>query len=204
LVVSNGLTSLPLTSWLLNASWVPIPTPSPSVPPFKPKPTPTSTSLWIPGGHHPPITTPSPSPSPSPSASPSPSPSSSPPVYSVKLGIYENDPSAGQPKALQSIDWGAGGPIVPGQKRNSSRVYFRNEGTVPFTLSISTSNWVFQDSAGNSLSSSYSQYFTLTWDCGSSAMGVGETRAVTLTLAVSWSLTNVAAFSFDLVVTMTY
>jgi hypothetical protein len=123
---------------------------------------------------------------------------------SVKLGVYGSDPSVGQPLALQVIDWSAYGSLMPGQSVNSAKVYLRNEGNVPVTLSLSAADWVFRNSAGVSLSQSYKQYFGLSWDYDNSELGVNETVAVTFTLAISASIVNVATFSFRLVVTATY
>jgi hypothetical protein len=102
------------------------------------------------------------------------------------------------------IDWSAYGSLVPGQRVTSPRVYLRNEGNVPVTLSLSAADWVFRDSEGISLSQSYKQYFALTWDYDNSQMGVNEVIAVRFTLAISSSIKDVATFSFRLVVTATY
>ena len=129
---------------------------------------------------------------------------SSQPAFDVKLGVYGNDPSKSQPQALQAIDWSAYGSLVPGQSVNGSKAYLRNEGKVPITLSLSAADWVLQDSAGNPLSQSFQQYFTLTWDYDNSLMGVNEVRSVTFTLAISPRIVDVATFSFRLIVTGTY
>jgi hypothetical protein len=149
---------------------------------------------------------------PTPPATPNPSPNGSPvtvtsapsstsePVSTLQLGLYRSYPTQVSRQVLDNIDWSM---IVPGQARNSSTIYFRNEGTVPLTMTFSPSNWVFHDAAGNLLSQSYSQYFTLTWDYDNSAIKVNEVRPLVFTLAVSSNLTDVASFSFNLVVTMT-
>lgn len=129
---------------------------------------------------------------------------SSQPASSVKLGVYASDPSVGQPVALQVIDWSAFGSLVPGQSVNSSKVYLKNEGSVPVTLALSATGWAFQDSGGGSLSQSYQQYFVLSWNYDNRKIGVNETRGVTFTLSISPSIVNVATFSFRLVVTATY
>jgi hypothetical protein len=122
----------------------------------------------------------------------------------VKLGVYASDLSVAQPLALQAIDWSAYGSLVPGQSVNSSKVYLRNEGSVPVSLALSATGWTFQDSGGGFLSESYQQYFVLTWDYDNSKVGVNETRAVTFALTISSSIVDVARFSFRLVVTATY
>jgi hypothetical protein len=82
-------------------------------------------------------------------------------------------------------------------------VYFRNEGNVPISLYLSTSDWAFQDVAGKSLSQSYQQYFTLTWDYDNSKIAVNETRSIIFTLAISQNIIDVATFSFSIIVTAT-
>jgi hypothetical protein len=88
--------------------------------------------------------------------------------------------------------------------RNSSKVYLRNEGNVPITLFLSTSDWAFQDVTGKALTQNCQQYFTLTWNYDNSTIAMNETRPITFTLALSPNITNVAAFSFSLVVTTVY
>lgn len=125
------------------------------------------------------------------------------PASELKLGIYKNDPSKSQPQPLETINWSANGPIVFGQKINSS-AYFRNEGNEKITLYLSTSDWILRDSAGKVLPQNYSQYFTITWDYDNTTINVNETRQITLTLAVSPNLKDVSTFSFELVVTIMY
>ena len=155
--------------------------------------------------------------SPSTSQSPESGPTSSSPItittltqagssqsaYDLKLSIYGNDPSKSPPQTLQTINWSAYGPLMPGQSMNSSKVYFRNEGNVPISLYLSTSDWAFQDVAGKSLSQSYQQYFTLTWDYDNSKIAVNETRSIIFTLAISQNIIDVATFSFSIIVTAT-
>jgi len=126
------------------------------------------------------------------------------PVSNLKLGVYQDDPSKNQPRTLQSIDWSADGPLERGLCRNSSIVYFRNEGNVPITLFLSTSDWAFQDVTGMVLLQNCRQYFTLTWNYDNSTILVNETRPITFSLAISSNMTNVASFSFSLVVTTVY
>jgi hypothetical protein len=147
-----------------------------------------------------PYPTPSPTPSSTPSPTPSPSPTPPPTPSNISLGLYQNNPSLNQSQVLLNIDWSS---MTPGQEKNSSVAYIKNEGDLPFTMSLSTSNWVFEDSAGNSLSQNYSQYFKVTWNYDNTPLKVNEVRPVIFTLAVSSNLTDVASFSFDLVVTIT-
>jgi len=126
------------------------------------------------------------------------------PESNLKLGIYLDDPTKSQPRTLQSIDWSAEGLLEQGMCRNSSKVYFKNEGNVPIIMFLSTSDWAFQDVTGKALAQNCQQYFTLTWNYNNSTIAVNETRPITFTLALSPNITNVAAFSFSLVVTTVY
>ena len=86
------------------------------------------------------------------------------PVSNLKLSVYSVDPFTNQFQPLTGIDWSGEGPILPGQSRNSSRVYFRNEGDLPVTLYLSASGWIFEDSVGRVLAQDYQRYFSLSWD----------------------------------------
>jgi len=103
---------------------------------------------------------------------------------------------------IGSVDWSAGGPIVAGESRNSSKLSFKNEGNIPFRLYLSTSDWTFKDKTGKTLSQDYSQYFHLTWNYGNSQIVANEERTVMLTLSVSSKLTEVKTFAFNIVVTV--
>ena len=151
-----------------------------------------------------PHVSPSPSPSPTqtslPSPSPSPSPSPTQTSMNLSLGLYKNNPNSNQSEILLDIDWSS---MAPGEERNSSVIYFRNEGDLPFTMSFSTANWVFLDSSNNNLSQNYSRYFTLRWNYDNSPLAVNEVRPVIFTLAVSSNTKDVVNFSFDVVLTIT-
>jgi len=138
--------------------------------------------------------------SPVPYFSPSPSPSPSPSSMNLSLGLYKNNPNNNQSEILLGIDWSS---MAPGEERNSSLIYFRNEGDLPFTMSFSTANWVFLDSSNNSLSQNYSSNFALRWNYDNSPLALNEVRPVVFTLAVSSNIKDVVDFSFDIVVTIT-
>jgi hypothetical protein len=166
-----------------------------------PSPSPSITPNVAPSIQPTPAPTPAPTDQPHDSAiavAPSPSPTSDP-LSVLKLSLYRSNPVQSQ-QVLQNIDWGQ---IVPGQKSNSQTIYFRNEGSMPLTMSFSPVNWVFKDASGNSLPQNYSQYFTLTWNYDNSPINVNEVRPLVFTLAVSSSLKDVASFSFNLVITIT-
>ncbi|MBT0159210.1 hypothetical protein G4O51_04415 [Candidatus Bathyarchaeota archaeon A05DMB-2] len=115
------------------------------------------------------------------------------------MSLYRSNPVESQ-QVLQNIDWGQ---IVAGEEKKSPTIYCRNEGNVPLTMSFSPSDWVFNDSSGNSLPQTYSQYFSLTWNYDNTKINPNEVREVIFSLAVSTDLKDVASFSFNLVVTMT-
>ena len=166
-------------------------------------PEPASPSVPPPSQEEPP-----PSPPPSQSSSniiiePSPPDNSEQPITNLQIGAYSNDPSNGQPQPFGAIDWSADGPIAPGQTRNSSRVYFRNKGTVPVTLHLSTSGWILRDAGGKLLDQNYARYFSVVWDYDSSPVAVGETRPITFSLTISPNVFDVTTFSFDLILNLT-
>ena len=137
---------------------------------------------------------------------PSPSNNSSQqqPASILKLGVYDGDPLGNQSQYLSAIDWSVGGPILPGQSRNSSVVYFRNEGNVPVTLYLASQTWAFKDYKDDNLSQDFQQYFSLTWDSEGTVLQVNQVRPVVFTLTVSSNITDVVSFSFDMVVTLSY
>ena len=126
------------------------------------------------------------------------------PVPNLKLSVYSLDPFTNQFQPLIAIDWSGEGPLLPGLSRNSSRVYFRNEGDTPVTLYLSTSGWIFKDLTGKVLAQDYKQYSSLSWDYDNSIIAVNETRPITFTLTTSTAIVDVARFLFEIVVTMSY
>jgi hypothetical protein len=130
----------------------------------------------------------------------SPSPSPSPSSMNISLSLYKNSSNNNQSEILKDIDWPS---MEPGEERNSSVIYFRNEGDLPFTMSFSTANWVFLDSSNDSLPQNCSGYFALSWNYDTSPLAVNEVRPVVFTLAVSSNIKDVVDFSFDIVITIT-
>ena len=129
----------------------------------------------------------------------SPSPSPSPSSINISLSLYMNNPNITQSEILKDIDWPS---MEPGEERNSSVIYFRNEGDLPFTMSFSAANWVFLDSSNDSLSQNCSRYFALSWNYDASPLVVNEVRPVIFTLVVSSNIKDVVDFSFDIVITI--
>jgi len=103
-------------------------------------------------------------------------------LKAIGIDVYWEETLASRVKA---IDWGS---LEPGAQK-SFTVYIRNEGNIPLTLSISTSNWN---------PPATSNYLTLTWSYGGQVIKAATTAAVTLTLAVSESITGIYSFGFDI------
>jgi hypothetical protein len=123
------------------------------------------------------------------------------PDVSLKLGVYTNSPSNSTSKPSQSINWSAAAPLYPGQSRNCL-IYVRNEGNTPVNLTLSTSNWSFQDSDGTELSLGYRQYFNLAWNYDNSTITVDEVKPITLALTVSPFIMHVTRFFFSIIINM--
>lgn len=103
-------------------------------------------------------------------------------LKTIGIGVYWNDDLTSR---VSTINWGY---LMPGGQK-SFTVYVHNEGIIPLTLSMSTSNWN---------PASASSYLTLTWSRIDQKINAGTTVAVTLTLAVSESITGISSFNFDI------
>jgi hypothetical protein len=103
-------------------------------------------------------------------------------LKSIGIEVYQNENLT---ESVTTINWGT---LEPGDKKTYT-IYVRNKGNFPLTLSMSTSNWN-PPSASN--------YLTLTWNYGGQAISAGEVVQVTLTLAVSPSITGLSNFGFDI------
>jgi hypothetical protein len=100
----------------------------------------------------------------------------------IGIGVYWDESLTNR---ATEIDWGF---LTPGDQK-SFTVYVRNEGNLPLTLHLSTSNWN---------PSPASSYLTLTWSQFDQTIKAATTVPVTLTLAVSESVTGISSFSFDI------
>jgi hypothetical protein len=100
----------------------------------------------------------------------------------IGIGIYWDDALTSR---VDKINWGA---LEPGTQK-SFTIYIRNEGNMPLTLSISTSNWN---------PAAVSNYLTLTWSYSGQVINAATTAVLTLTLAVSESITGIYSFGFDI------
>jgi hypothetical protein len=103
-------------------------------------------------------------------------------LKAIGIGVYWNESLTSR---VNVIDWGFLEPAT----QKSFTVYIRNEGNLPLTLSVSTSNWN-PPTASN--------YLTLTWSYAGQTINAGATIKVTLTLTVSESITGINNFNFDI------
>jgi hypothetical protein len=108
-------------------------------------------------------------------------------VKAVGVNVYWDGACT---NVTSSIDWGA---LDPGGAE-SVTVYVLNSGSVPLSLSITTSNWV---------PSAASDYMTLAWNRQSYVLSAGSHVQAVLTLSVSSSVNSVTSFSFDITITGT-
>jgi hypothetical protein len=87
---------------------------------------------------------------------------------------------------VTTIKWGV---LAPGA-RKAYTIYVSNEGNFPLSLRLSASNWN-PPAASN--------YLTLTWNyLNGQTLKAGEVVGVTLTLAVSESITGIYNFNFEI------
>jgi hypothetical protein len=101
----------------------------------------------------------------------------------IGVGVYWDSDFSNR---VTAINWGA---LIPGTQK-SYEVFICNEGIIPLTLNISTSNWD---------PSSIYDHLSLSWS-QSGQIDAGATVPVTLTLSISRSITETTSFSFDITV----
>ena len=103
-------------------------------------------------------------------------------LKAIGIEVYQNENLTDR---VTMINWGT---LESGDTKTYT-IYVSNKGNFPLTLSLSTSNWN-PPSASN--------YLTLTWSYRGQAISAGEAVQVTLTLAVSPSITGLSNFGFDI------
>jgi hypothetical protein len=106
-------------------------------------------------------------------------------LKAIGIEVYENQELTNE---ATTIKWGT---LKPGTSKTYT-IYVSNEGNLPLTLSLSTSNWN---------PSSASNYLTLTWNYNGQTINADDFIQVTLTLTVSSSITGINGFNFDITVT---
>lgn len=105
-------------------------------------------------------------------------------VNAVGVGVYWNSACTNE---TTSINWGSLDPNTT----KSYPVYIKNNGTVPVTLTIATSNWN---------PASASTYISLTWNCTSYRLANGGVVTGVLALTVSPNISGITSFGFDVTI----
>ncbi len=106
----------------------------------------------------------------------------------IGIGVYWDEDST---RIVNTLDWG----FLTAGSSKSFTVYISNEGALPLTLTISTSNWN---------PSTASNYLTLKWSYNGQTLDADTTIPVTITLTVSPSISGINAFDFDITAVATY
>ena len=106
----------------------------------------------------------------------------------VGIGVYWDEDSA---RSVNALDWGY---LAPGSQK-SFTVYISNEGALPLTLSVSTSNWS---------PTAASNHMTLTWNYNGQTLAAEKTIPVTITLTISPDISGINTFNFDITAEGTY
>jgi len=105
-------------------------------------------------------------------------------IETIGVGVY-TDIQCSSP--LTSIAWGT---LEPGENQTVI-CYIRNEGDLPSTLSMYTSNWN---------PSSAENYLTLSWNYNGGYINPDNSVQVTFTLSVDESIEGVTSFAFDITI----
>jgi hypothetical protein len=105
-------------------------------------------------------------------------------IETIGVGVYTNIQCS---SPLTSIAWGT---LEPGENQTVI-CYIKNEGDLPSTLSMYTSNWN---------PSSAENYLTLSWNYDGGYINPDDSVQVTFTLSVDESIEGVTSFSFDITI----
>jgi hypothetical protein len=89
-----------------------------------------------------------------------------------------------------SLDWG----LIEAASHNTLTVYVKNEGNSAVSLWLKTSNWTPSASLG---------YMSLNWNYSGQVLGVDQVIPIELTLTVYPTVSGIAGFSFDTIITTT-
>jgi hypothetical protein len=108
-------------------------------------------------------------------------------ITSVFVGVYTDSTCT---QNCTSIDWGG---LAPGASTTRA-IYVKNTGTVPVTLSMTTTSWV---------PSNANTYLTVTWNRETSVLAAGSSVSAILTLTASASAGSITTFSFNIVISGT-
>jgi hypothetical protein len=108
-------------------------------------------------------------------------------IATATLGVYSDSACT---QSLTSIDWGT---ISPGSSVTRT-IYVKNLGTAQLTLSMTKTSWNPASANGP---------ITLTWNRGGTVLAANQVATATLTLGVSSSISGIATFSVNIVITGT-
>ena len=102
----------------------------------------------------------------------------------ANIGIYSN---AACTTSLTSLSWGT---LEAGENKNL-QCYIKNEGDMPLTLSLQTSDWTPTEAEN---------YIDLTWNYDSNPIAEGSVIQITFTLSVSPDIGGITDFGFDITI----
>ncbi len=108
-------------------------------------------------------------------------------ISSIGVGVFTDSTCA---LNCTGINWGN---LAPGTSV-SRAVYIKNTGSVPVTLSMTTSSW--SPAAANG-------YLSLTWDRSNYVLAAGNSVSAIVTLTASSSAGSISSFGFNIVFTGT-
>ena len=105
----------------------------------------------------------------------------------IGVGVYWDSACTNR---TSSISWGA---LEPGSNKTVT-VYVKNEGNSAATLSKFTQNWN---------PSTASDPMTLNWNYAGQTLSVNQVLQIKLTLTISPTISGIATFGFDVLITAT-
>ena len=108
-------------------------------------------------------------------------------VSAVNVGVYTNDACTTN---CTSIDWGT---LAPGTSTTRT-IYVKNTGTIPVTLSMTTTSW---------LPSNADNHLTVSWNREGTVVAAGNSVSSVLTLTASANAGSITTFSFNIIISGT-
>jgi len=105
-------------------------------------------------------------------------------VTVIGVGVYLYADCSGR---VDSLDWGS---LEPGSVKNTT-FFIRNEGNVPSTLFLNTTNW-------NPITAS--DFIKLNWDYNGYIIYPQQTTKVTFTLSIAPVTEGIKDFTFDIII----
>jgi hypothetical protein len=106
-------------------------------------------------------------------------------IKGVRVGIYWDSACTNQTSA---INWGT----LESGTNKTVKIYVRNEGNTPSTLSRTVQNWN---------PSTTPNYVTLSWNYAGQTLTANQVIQVNLTLAVAPTVSGITNFTFDVTIT---